>query len=205
MPSHIKTSSSVTAQERSPSDNDTCHEKRCVNGWVNDARQCESPHFNGRPLNEVSLLVIHNISLPAGCFGKPYIDQLFKGCLDVSADPSFIDLKGLEVSAHFLIRRDGELVQYVSCDERAWHAGVSSYGFREGCNDFAIGIELEGTDTQTYTDLQYRELKMLTLALFDAYPMLNTDRVVGHCDIAPGRKTDPGESFDWQRFKKDLT
>lgn len=204
MPSHIKTSSPVTAQERYPSNNDTCHEKRCVDGWVKGARQCESPHFNSRPLNEVSLLVIHNISLPAGCFGKSYIDQLFKGCLDVSADPSFIDLKGLEVSAHFLIRRDGELVQYVSCDERAWHAGASYYGSREGCNDFAIGIELEGTDTLAYTERQYQELKMLTLALFDAYPMLNIDRVVGHCDIAPDRKTDPGESFDWKRFKTDL-
>lgn len=205
MSSHIKASLPVTAQEPSSMDKAICLDKRCSNGWINDARRCESPHFNRRPLNEVSLLVIHNISLPAGCFGKPYIDQLFNGCLDVSADPSFIDLKGLEVSAHFLIRRDGELVQYVSCDDRAWHAGLSSYESREGCNDFAIGIELEGTDTLAYTERQYRELKMLTLALFDAYPMLNTDRVVGHCDIAPGRKTDPGESFDWQRFKKDLS
>ncbi|WP_299789944.1 1,6-anhydro-N-acetylmuramyl-L-alanine amidase AmpD [uncultured Shewanella sp.] len=179
-------------------------EKRCINGWVSGARRCDSPHFNLRPHNEVSLLVIHNISLPAGCFGLPYIEQLFMGCLNTDAEPDFSDLKGLEVSAHFLIRRDGELVQYVSCDRRAWHAGISSFEERDGCNDFAIGIELEGTDSQAYTELQYRELKALTLALFEAYPMLNVDRVVGHCDIAPGRKTDPGESFDWKRFKKDL-
>ncbi len=205
MPSNIEPLTSASAQVCSSTDNDIRLEKRCVNGWVNDARRCESPHFNCRPSNEVSLLVIHNISLPAGRFGKPYIEQLFMGCLDTSADPSFMDLKGLEVSAHFLIRRDGELVQFVSCDERAWHAGVSSYGSREGCNDFAIGIELEGTDTEAYTELQYHELKILTLALFDTYPMLNIDSVVGHCDIAPGRKTDPGESFEWPRFKKDLS
>ncbi|WP_442800683.1 1,6-anhydro-N-acetylmuramyl-L-alanine amidase AmpD [Shewanella sp. AS1] len=173
-------------------------------GWIGAARRCESPHFNRRPDNEVSLLVIHNISLPAGCFGLPYIDQLFQGCLDRDADASFCELDGLRVSAHFLIRRDGELVQYVSCDDRAWHAGVSSYRGREGCNDFAIGIELEGTDDTPYSDAQYQQLVQLTLALFDAYPMLNVDAIVGHCDIAPGRKTDPGESFDWTRYKKGL-
>ncbi|MCG9698269.1 1,6-anhydro-N-acetylmuramyl-L-alanine amidase AmpD [Shewanella sp. Isolate11] len=177
---------------------------RLVDGWANGARLCASPHFNQRPDNEVSLLVIHNISLPAGQFGLPYIDQLFQGCLDIDADSSFCDLVGLTVSAHFLIRRDGEVVQYVSCDDRAWHAGVSSYQGREGCNDFAIGIELEGTDDLAYSDAQYQQLQQLTLALFEAYPMLNTDSIVGHCDIAPGRKTDPGESFDWQRYKRGL-
>ncbi|MCG9754393.1 1,6-anhydro-N-acetylmuramyl-L-alanine amidase AmpD [Shewanella insulae] len=177
---------------------------RLHKGWIQECRQCVSPHFNARPKNEVSLLVIHNISLPAGQFGLPYIDQLFQGCLDVQADESFCDLQGLEVSAHFLIRRDGELVQYVSCDDRAWHAGISTFEGRKGCNDFAIGIELEGTDTTTYTDAQYDRLKQLTLALFDAYPMLNRNLIVGHSDIAPGRKTDPGESFDWDRYRASL-
>ncbi|MCL1141022.1 1,6-anhydro-N-acetylmuramyl-L-alanine amidase AmpD [Shewanella pneumatophori] len=174
------------------------------NGWVEQARLCLSPHFNQRPDKEVSLLVIHNISLPAGCFGLPYIDQLFQGCLDVEADESFKDLQGLEVSAHFLIRRDGELVQYVSCNERAWHAGVSDFDGRIGCNDFAIGIELEGTDLVAYSELQYAKLIELTKSLMTSYPDITLDRITGHSDIAPGRKTDPGDSFDWQRFKKAL-
>ncbi|MDO6618685.1 1,6-anhydro-N-acetylmuramyl-L-alanine amidase AmpD [Pseudomonadota bacterium] len=174
-------------------------------GWHQGARLCPSPHFNPRPNNEVSGLVIHNISLPAGCYGLPHIDGLFQGCLAVDADPSFADIAGLEVSAHFLIRRDGELVQYVSCDDRAWHAGVSCFNGREGCNDFTIGIEMEGTDSDPYTDAQYRELVQLTLVLFAQYPMLNQANIVGHCDIAPGRKTDPGDSFDWQRYLTALT
>ncbi|QYJ79170.1 1,6-anhydro-N-acetylmuramyl-L-alanine amidase AmpD [Shewanella acanthi] len=169
-------------------------------GWFSSARRCESPHFNQRPFGEVSLLVIHNISLPAGCFGLPFIDQLFQGCLDINADPSFKDLAGLEVSAHFLIRRDGECVQYVSCDDRAWHAGVSRYGERDNCNDFAVGIELEGTDLEPYTDAQYQQLVLLTEALIAQYPLMSAKRIVGHCDIAPMRKTDPGPSFDWKRY-----
>ncbi|MCL1050566.1 1,6-anhydro-N-acetylmuramyl-L-alanine amidase AmpD [Shewanella abyssi] len=172
-----------------------------IDGWFTQARFCLSPHFNSRPLNEVSLLVVHNISMPAGRFGLPYIDQLFQGCLDLSADSSFNDLQGLQVSAHFLIRRDGELVQYVSCDDRAWHAGVSQYDGRSGCNDFAVGIELEGTDDIDYTDKQYVCLGQLAGKLMESYPNLTADRIVGHSDIAPGRKTDPGNSFDWQRFK----
>ncbi|WP_028767888.1 1,6-anhydro-N-acetylmuramyl-L-alanine amidase AmpD [Shewanella fidelis] len=174
------------------------------NGWLDDARHCLSPHFNARPNKEVSLLVIHNISLPAGRFGLPFIDQLFQGCLDVTADESFQQLQGLEVSAHFLIRRDGELVQYVSCDDRAWHAGVSEFDGRSGCNDFAVGIELEGTDSVDYSDLQYAKLIALTKELMARYPDITLDRITGHSDIAPGRKTDPGESFDWQRFKGAL-
>ncbi|MCR4532960.1 1,6-anhydro-N-acetylmuramyl-L-alanine amidase AmpD [Shewanella xiamenensis] len=173
-------------------------------GWYRAARRCESPHFNRRPFGEISLLVIHNISLPAGCFGLPYIDQLFQGCLDTSADESFADLTGLQVSAHFLIRRDGECVQYVSCEDRAWHAGVSRYGERENCNDFSIGIELEGTDTEPYTAAQYQQLTALTQALLAEYPALTAERIVGHCDIAPMRKTDPGPSFDWQRYLAKL-
>jgi AmpD protein len=175
-----------------------------VNGWLERARKCASPHFNQRPEGEVSLLVIHNISLPAGCFGLPHIDNLFQGCLDIEADDSFIDLAGLQVSAHFLIRRDGEVVQYVSCDDRAWHAGVSSFNQRTGCNDFAIGIEMEGTDSSGYTDVQYEQLTLLTLALMAQYPMITLANIVGHCDIAPGRKTDPGDSFDWVRYKQAI-
>ncbi|WP_299569234.1 1,6-anhydro-N-acetylmuramyl-L-alanine amidase AmpD [uncultured Shewanella sp.] len=174
-------------------------------GWHQSARICKSPHFNQRPLNEVSGLVIHNISLPAGCYGLPHIDGLFQGCIDEAADPSFSELVGLEVSAHFLIRRDGEVVQYVSCDDRAWHAGVSNLNGRENCNDFTIGIELEGTDTDPYTNEQYQVLARLTLELFDEYPMLKQNEIVGHCDIAPGRKTDPGQSFDWQRYFRLLS
>ena len=170
-------------------------------GWLASARRCVSPHFNARPNNEVSLLVIHNISLPAGCFGLPHIDALFQGCLDLEADDSFSELNGLQVSAHFLIRRDGEIVQYVSCDDRAWHAGVSQFQGRENCNDFAIGIELEGTDFVAYTDAQYQQLTELTLEIMAQYPMITPTRIVGHCDIAPIRKTDPGESFDWQRYR----
>ncbi|MDD8060287.1 1,6-anhydro-N-acetylmuramyl-L-alanine amidase AmpD [Shewanella metallivivens] len=175
-----------------------------VDGWLSGARQCISPHFNQRPGGEVSLLVIHNISLPAGCFGLPHIDGLFQGCLDIEADDSFAELAGLQVSAHFLIRRDGEVVQYVSCDDRAWHAGVSSFNSRTGCNDFAIGIEMEGTDTSGYTDAQYQQLTLLTLALMAHYPMIKLPNIVGHCDIAPGRKTDPGDSFDWARYKQAI-
>lgn len=173
---------------------------RFDSGWCDSARRCESQHFNQRPLNEVSLLVIHNISLPAGCFGLPYIDQLFQGCLDTNADSSFAPLLGLQVSAHFLIRRNGERVQYVSCNDRAWHAGVSRYGERENCNDFSIGIELEGTDTEPYTPEQYQSLIELTQALLVEYPLLSIERIVGHCDIAPMRKTDPGQSFDWEGY-----
>lgn len=175
-----------------------------VDGWVAQARLCQSPHFNNRPLDEVSLLVIHNISLPAGCFGEPYIDQLFQGCLDIDADPSFKELQGLAVSAHFLIRRNGELVQYVSCDDRAWHAGLSEFEGRQNCNDFAIGVELEGADDVAYSDEQYQCLIELTKRLFERYPKLNVGRVTGHSDIAPGRKTDPGDSFDWRRYKAAL-
>lgn len=179
---------------------------KLTSGWIKEGvRECISPHFNARPENEVSLLVIHNISLPAGCFGTPYVDQLFQGCLDMEANSSFVDLKGLEVSAHFMIRRDGEIVQYVSCDKRAWHAGVSDHEGRQGCNDFAIGVELEGTDFMPYTRIQYQELTRLTLALFAAYPMLNMDKLVGHSDIAPGRKTDPGDSFDWAKYRDGLS
>ncbi len=164
-----------------------------------------SPFFNERPNpDDISLLVIHNISLPAGCFGLPYIDDLFSGTLDCSADPSFEDLRGVEVSAHCLIKRDGSITQYVPFDKRAWHAGVSSFDGRSGCNDFSIGIELEGTDDIAYSDAQYESLIVVANCLIKHYPKILKQRITGHSDIAPGRKTDPGASFNWQRFRQGL-
>ncbi|BDM65899.1 N-acetyl-anhydromuranmyl-L-alanine amidase [Shewanella sp. NFH-SH190041] len=176
-------------------------------GWYSCARHTPSPYFNARPAGdagEISLLVIHNISLPAGQFGLPYIEALFLGCLDCSVDDSFAELAGLEVSAHFLIRRDGELIQFVSCNDRAWHAGVSKFHGRCNCNDFAIGIELEGTDLSGFTSAQYARLITLTRQLQRDYPKIVSSRIVGHSDIAPGRKTDPGSGFDWQRYRAAL-
>ena len=171
------------------------------NGWLTGVVHCCSPHFNVRPSGDaISLLVVHNISLPAGQFGGPYITDLFMGCLECNADPSFSDLEGLRVSAHCLIRRDGSVIQYVSFLDRAWHAGVSCFEGREGCNDFSIGIELEGTDTDPYEQVQYQQLAIVAKMLIKQYPSITKERIVGHCDIAPGRKTDPGPSFDWQYF-----
>lgn len=168
------------------------------------ARQCPSPNFNARPEGEISLLVIHNISLPPAEFGGPWIEQLFQNQLDADAHPYFRTIATLRVSAHLLIRRDGELVQFVPFNQRAWHAGVSSWQGRENCNDFSIGIELEGTDDQPYTDAQYQQLVDVTLSLMQAYPALTPARICGHCDIAPTRKTDPGTAFDWSTFDARL-
>jgi len=173
-------------------------------GWITGIRHVPSPHFNPRPDNETpSLLVIHNISLPPGQFGGPWIDQLFSGTLDPAADPFFATISHLKVAAHCLIRRDGEIVQYVPFDLRAWHAGVSCYQGREACNDFSIGIELEGTDTLPYTDAQYQALLAVTQLLIGHYPAL-AQHITGHSDIAPERKTDPGPAFDWGRFRAAL-
>jgi AmpD protein len=169
-------------------------------GQLNNVLQRPCAHYDERPDNEVSLLVIHNISLPAGQFATPYVDDLFMGCIDCSAHESFADLEGLRVSAHCFIRRTGEIIQYVPFTKRAWHAGVSTFEGRKRCNDFSIGIELEGTDTQAYTQAQYNALHLVTSALIEKYPDINRSRIVGHCDIAPGRKTDPGRSFDWQYY-----
>jgi AmpD protein len=178
---------------------------RVVNGWVDGARRCPSPNQDARPdPRDISLLLIHGISLPPGAFGGPWIDALFQNRLDPAAHPYFAGIANLRVSAHLLIRRDGELVQYVPCDARAWHAGASSYGGREGCNDYAVGIELEGTDDQPYADAQYVALVGLTEALLAAYPGLSPERIAGHGDVAPGRKTDPGPAFDWSRYRAAL-
>ncbi|WAT00150.1 1,6-anhydro-N-acetylmuramyl-L-alanine amidase AmpD [Rouxiella chamberiensis] len=169
-------------------------------GWITEARQVISPHCDNRPDDEIpSLLVIHNISLPPGKFGGPYIDQLFTGTLDPREDPFFEQIHQLRVAAHCLIRRDGEIVQYVPFDKRAWHAGVSNWQGRERCNDFSIGIELEGTDFAPFTDAQYQSLLKVTDLILRHYPV-DTRHITGHSDIAPGRKTDPGPHFDWQRY-----
>lgn len=170
-------------------------------GWCDAACKINSPNFNQRPSDEVSLLVIHNISLPAGEFGGDDIIRLFTNTLDPAQYP---ELHQLTVSAHFLIRRDGELIQFVSTENRAWHAGVSSFEGREGCNDFSIGIELEGTDTEPFTDAQYSALFELTKSIQQAYPLITNERITGHEHIAPGRKTDPGPAFDWQRYRAGL-
>ncbi|TEW51390.1 1,6-anhydro-N-acetylmuramyl-L-alanine amidase AmpD [Psychromonas algicola] len=174
-------------------------------GILDSAIYIESPFYNQRPQGtEINLLVIHCISLPEGQFGTEHIQNLFTGKLDCCADPSFACLQGLEVSAHCVIRRDGIVEQYVPFHERAWHAGVSSFEGREGCNDFSIGIELEGTDCSEYTDLQYQALVNTTQQIQVNYPSITLPRIVGHSDIAPGRKTDPGSGFDWERYFSKL-
>ena len=175
------------------------------NGQLDAAEQKLSPHHDERSdPNDISVLVVHGISLPAGEFGQPYIDQLFMGTIDINAHPTFDVLKGLKVSAHVVIHRDGRMVQYVPFHKRAWHAGVSYYAGRRRCNDFAIGIELEGTDTEPYTKEQYQQLAKVAAALVQTYPLLTRQRIVGHQHIAPVRKTDPGPAFDWQRFRNLL-
>ena len=172
---------------------------------LSSARQLASPNCNERPPGaEINLLVIHNISLPAGCFGGVYIEQLFTNCLPLNADDSFADLAGLEVSSHLLINRQGELTQFVPFNKRAWHAGVSCFERCENCNDFSIGIELEGADDVPYTEQQYLSLGEISRLLMKVYPSILSERIVGHSDIAPGRKSDPGDAFDWQRFREIL-
>ncbi|HUA23349.1 MAG TPA: 1,6-anhydro-N-acetylmuramyl-L-alanine amidase AmpD [Steroidobacteraceae bacterium] len=171
-------------------------------GLLAGARQVLSPHFDARPKDVApELVVVHGISLPAGEFGGPWIDHLFAGSLSPEAHPSFRDTATRRVSAHILIRRDGSITQYVPFGMRAWHAGVSQYQGRSACNDFSIGIELEGTDTIPYTDAQYENLAALVAALLSTYHTLSAERIAGHSDIAPGRKTDPGPAFEWARFR----
>lgn len=174
-------------------------------GLLDAARQCPSPNCDDRPEGTaVDLLVVHGISLPPGEFGGPWIDALFGNRLDPAAHPYFREIAGLRVSAHLLIRREGELVQYVPFHRRAWHAGASRYAGREHCNDFAIGIELEGTDDIPYEAVQYARLAEVVAALMAAYPGLDPRRIAGHSDIAPGRKSDPGPAFDWSRLDTAL-
>jgi N-acetyl-anhydromuramoyl-L-alanine amidase len=173
------------------------------NHWLIGARCAHSPNQDVRPIpaSEIDLLVIHSISLPPGSFGGTYIEQFFRNQLDPDAHPYFQEISHLRVSAHLLIYRTGETVQFVPFDQRAWHAGESQYQGRSNCNDFSLGIELEGTDRTPYTDNQYAKLAEVTQSLFRSYPRLLPARIVGHSDIAPGRKTDPGPSFDWTSYR----
>jgi len=174
-------------------------------GLVSEARQVPSPNCDDRPQGcEPDLIVIHGISLPPGEFGGKWIDRLFTNRLDPFAHPYFREIFGSRVSSHLLIRRDGELVQYVPLIKRAWHAGDSCYKNRNQCNDFSIGIELEGMDTIAYTDEQYEVLCTAIAAIRAAVNSLQHAPIVGHCDIAPDRKTDPGSAFDWNRFQAQL-
>ncbi len=174
-------------------------------GWLQGVNICPSPNWNERPEGaEISLLVIHNISLPPGEFGGGFVQALFQNKLDAKAHPYFETIAGLQVSAHLFIERDGVITQFVPFNARAWHAGVSSFNGVANCNDYSIGIELEGTDEQPYTDLQYLALEKVTRQLMLSYPKLTPERITGHDQIAPGRKTDPGPAFDWTRFRRAL-
>jgi AmpD protein len=182
------------------------HQLDLGSGLLSDVHYRPSLNFNERPDEaDISLLVIHGISLPAGQFDTPYIDALFTNTLDLTADASFAALEGVRVSAHLLIDRAGQVTQYVPFHKRAWHAGESQFAGRSNCNDFSIGIELVGSDTVIYTALQYKKLVEITRALMHYYPRITHDRIVGHCDIAPGRKTDPGEVFDWDKYREMLS
>ncbi len=174
-------------------------------GWLLGAQRVPSPNKNNRPVDTIiRLLVIHNISLPPEQFGGGYIEQFFTNQLDASVHPYFEQIADVEVSAHLLITREGKVVQFVAFDERAWHAGQSVFNGVENCNDFSIGIELEGTDTLPYTDAQYHCLSEVTQTLMTTYPEITKASIVGHNAIAPGRKTDPGEAFDWPRLLNSL-
>lgn len=170
-------------------------------GLLESAEFILSPNCDDRPPQEKArLLIIHNISLPPNEFGGPYINQLFTNQLNPEEHPFFEEIHQLRVSSHLLIRRDGSIVQYVPFHKRAWHAGVSSYENQPACNDFSIGIELEGADHIAYEECQYEQLAAVTQALLKTYPEMSEEHITGHCDVAPERKTDPGEAFDWEHY-----
>ena len=173
--------------------------------WFSSARRVASPNFDARPPgSRIELIVIHGISLPPGEFGGPQIEQLFCNRLDSRASDSFRTIAHLKVSAHLLIRRDGSLVQFVSFTDRAWHAGASRFGTRADCNDFSVGIEVEGTDFSPYEAAQYALLGDVCRSLMRRWPAITADRIVGHSDVAPRRKTDPGPAFQWRRLESAL-
>ncbi|MDO8954259.1 MAG: 1,6-anhydro-N-acetylmuramyl-L-alanine amidase AmpD [Gammaproteobacteria bacterium] len=176
-----------------------------ASGWIENIGHCPSPNYGQRPEGmAVDLLVIHNISLPPGEFGGKYIEDFFQNKLDSTKDPYFKTIKDLKVSAHFLIKRDGDIVQFVSVNDRAWHAGVSSFEGRDNCGDFSIGIELEGTDTIDFNEAQYQSLVKLTQTIMNSFPDITLNKITGHSDIAPGRKTDPGPHFNWNAYRERL-
>jgi AmpD protein len=174
-------------------------------GLLRPATQCPSPNQDERPPGvEPDLVIIHGISLPPGEYGGPYIEALFTNSLDPDEHPFFREIEGLRVASHLLIRRDGEVVQFVPFERRAWHAGESTFRGQSCCNDFSIGIELEGTDDTPYTDAQYEQLVPVLRVIMQAYPKISPRRLAGHCDISPGRKSDPGPAFDWLRLYDGL-
>ncbi len=174
-------------------------------GWLQPAHKICSPNYNERPENStIDAIIIHSISLPPGCYEGDDVSQFFLNKLDCSKDSFYDEIRGLEVSSHFLIRRNGSLIQYVSLHSRAWHAGQSELAGKQNCNDFSIGIELEGTDTSFYEVAQYETLSKVVHTLMDYFPAITRERIVGHSDIAPGRKTDPGSGFDWKSWCKTL-
>ena len=171
---------------------------------LQQAKICLSPNCSSREKGEISLLVIHNISLPPGKFGGGHVEEFFQNILDPQAHPYFDEIKELKVSSHLFIERDGSITQFVPFDKKAWHAGVSNFNGRENCNEFSIGIELEGTDELEYTQQQYDSLVEVSRELMVLYPLITKDNIVGHCDISPGRKTDPGKAFDWDLYRSRL-
>jgi len=175
-------------------------------GLIEPARRCASPNQDARPDgSRPELLIVHGISLPPGEFGGPQVEQLFTNTLDWDSHPYFGEIRGMEVSAHLLIKRDGEVIQFVPFTQRAWHAGASTFRGRSCCNDYSIGIELEGTDEVAYEDRQYETLIGVSRVLIQAYPELSAREMAAHSDIAPGRKTDPGPAFDWLRLYDGLS
>ncbi len=174
-------------------------------GMVDQARQIPSPNKNSRPKGmAVDALIIHAISLPKGIYDNAFVEDFFCNCLDCSQSKSFETIRNAKVSSHFYIKRNGELIQFVSTQKRAWHAGVSQFQGRADVNDFSIGIELQGCDEDKFASEQYATLHTLTAELCQAYPLLNVKQIAGHSDIAPGRKTDPGPGFDWNRYFNGL-
>jgi len=174
-----------------------------ASGLLRGVRRIDSPNFDARPPgSNLDLIVVHGISLPPGSFGGPWIDQLFTNVLPADAHPYFATVSAMRVSSHLLVRRGGQITQFVRFTDRAWHAGTSCFEGREACNDFSIGVELEGADTLPYAEAQYAALAQIVRALCAAYPSLSAERVVGHSDIAPGRKTDPGPAFDWTQARR---
>ncbi|MCW8929270.1 MAG: 1,6-anhydro-N-acetylmuramyl-L-alanine amidase AmpD [Gammaproteobacteria bacterium] len=174
-------------------------------GWFEQSHKICSPNYNERPDNTlINAIIIHSISLPPGCYGGDDISLFFSNKLDCTKDPFYDEIRGVEVSSHLLIRRTGELIQYVNLHSRAWHAGQSRLGQQENCNDFSIGIELEGTDNSLFETAQYNTLSGVVNSLMEYFPEITQERIVGHSDIAPGRKTDPGTGFNWTLWRKTI-
>ena len=175
------------------------------NHILKDIKFLKSPNFNERPRNiEISLLIIHSISLPPKKYNTDHIEKFFMNELDIKLDDFYKEIDGLKVSSHILIKRTGEIIQFVPFNKRAWHAGISTYKGRDNCNDFSIGIELEGSEDDIFEDIQYEKLSQITSLLMQEYTDINKENIKGHSDVAPGRKTDPGNLFDWDRYLSNV-